>query len=282
MREVTWEAHAKVNLFLRVHRLREDGYHDLSSLIVPLSLHDTVTCREAGRLNLSIGGGEGSLTAGPDNLAVVAALALGERSGSLQGADIELIKRIPVASGLGGGSADAAAVLWALNELWDRGLGEEQLMEVAAEVGSDVPATLAARPVLVAGRGERLRDAVVPDLHWVVVPAGFHVRTPDAFRWWDEDGGSTGPDPSGLVGALASGDLESAAAAFYNDLEGPVFARHPGLATIKERLVDEGATTAIMCGSGPTVAGLFADATAATGAAGAFAGAFVAETRGTA
>ena len=282
MREVTRRAHAKVNLFLRVHGLREDGYHDLSSLIVPLSLHDTVVCREAGRLNLSIGGGDPSLGSGPDNLAVVAALVLGERAGSLQGADIELTKRIPVAAGLGGGSADAAAVLAALNELWACGLDEEQLMEVAAEVGSDVPATLAARPVLVAGRGERLQDAVVPDLHWVVVPAGFQIRTPDAFRWWDEYGGSTGPDPSGLIDALASSDLGAAAAAFYNDLEGPVLERHPELARVGARLVEGGALTAIMCGSGPTMAGLFADGEDASAASEVFPGAIVAGTRGTA
>jgi 4-diphosphocytidyl-2-C-methyl-D-erythritol kinase len=213
---------------------------------------------------------------------VVAALALGERAGSLQGADIELEKRIPVAAGLGGGSADAAAVLSALNELWGCGLAEDQLMEVAAEVGSDVPATLAARPVLVAGRGERLKDASVPELHWVVVPAGFHVRTPDAFRWWDEDGGETGPDPAGLVAALTVGDISEAARAFFNDLEEAVFARHPELASVKERLAGEGALASIMCGSGPTMAGLFPDALSATAAARAFQGAIVAETRGTA
>lgn len=282
MREVTREAHAKVNLFLRVLDRRQDGYHDLESLIVPLSLHDTVTCREAGGLSLSITGGDPSLASDPANLAVVAALALAERAGVLQGADMELVKRIPVAAGLGGGSADAAAVLVALNELWGCGLSEEALMAIGADVGSDVPAILAGRPVLVAGRGEALSPAEVPELHWVIVPATFHVRTPDAFSWWDEDGGRRGPDPSPFVEALAVGDLSVAVGGFFNDLEGSVFARHPELAAVKARLLDRGALAAIMCGSGPTMAGLFSEPDAAALASKEITGSIVAASRGTA
>lgn len=282
MLEVKREAHAKVNLFLRVLARREDGYHDLESLIVPLSIHDTVVCREAGGLSLSVEGGDPSLPSDAGNLALVAALALSERAGVLKGADIDLVKRIPVAAGLGGGSADAAAVLVALNELWGCGLSEEALMEVGADVGSDVPAILANRPVLVSGRGERLRAVGVPGLHWVIVPSALQVRTPDAFSWWDEDGCSSGPDPGWLVEALASGDLASVREGFFNDLEEPVFARHPELDEIKRLLLDRGALAAIMCGSGPTMAGLYADPDAAARASRDIERSIVATSRGTA
>jgi 4-diphosphocytidyl-2-C-methyl-D-erythritol kinase len=280
--EVKREAHAKVNLFLRVLGRREDGYHDLESLIVPLSIHDTVVCREAGGLSLSVEGGDPSLPSDTGNLALVAALALSERAGVLRGADIDLVKRIPVAAGLGGGSADAAAVLLALNELWGCGLSEEALMEVGADVGSDVPAILANRPVLVSGRGERLRAVGVPGLHWVIVPSALQVRTPDAFSWWDEDGCSSGPDPGWFVEALASGDLTSVRDGLSNDLEMPVFARHPELDEIKRLLLDRGALAAIMCGSGPTMAGLYADPDAAARASRDIEGGIVATSRGTA
>jgi 4-diphosphocytidyl-2-C-methyl-D-erythritol kinase len=278
VREVVRDARAKVNLFLRVIGLRPDGYHELESLIVPLSLTDTITCRPAQRLALSVEGGDRSLTKGPDNLAIVAALALAEATGSFRGADITLAKRIPVAAGLGGGSADAAAVLSALNELWELELPEGELLSIAADVGSDVPATLAARPVVVRGRGERLETVSVPPMWWAIVPAGFHVRTPDAFRWWDEDGGTTGPDPGELVGKLAAGELRDAAWQMYNDLQVPVFLRHPELLATAESLATRGALSVMMCGSGPTLAGLFPDEQAAVEAASAIPGALSAST----
>jgi 4-diphosphocytidyl-2-C-methyl-D-erythritol kinase len=279
VREVTREAYAKINVFLRVLGVRDDGYHDLESLVVPISLHDTVTCREAQRLNLSVVGGDPSLSDGPDNLVVVAALALAEASGSLDGAEIELEKRIPVAAGLGGGSADAAAVLSALNELWGCGLDQPKLQELAAKIGSDVPSTLAGRPVSVSGRGEHVTPTDVPEMWWVVVPAPFYIRTPDAFRWWDDDGGPTGPDPARLVAALADGDLPSAARLLFNDLERPVFARHREVAETKWRLLEAGAIAALMCGSGPTVAGLALSEVEAKDVASRFEGAHVANTR---
>lgn len=279
MREVVRGARAKVNVFLRVLGLREDGYHDLESLIVPLSLADTVVCRPAQRLSLTVEGGDPSLSDGPDNLVLVAALALAEATGTLAGADITLHKRIPVAAGLGGGSTDAAAVLSALNELWELDLPEEELLQIAADVGSDVPATLVARPVRVTGRGEQLEPAVVPPMWWVVVPADFHIRTPDAFRWWDEDGGTTGPDPAPLLGALAAGDLPGVAWQMYNDLQLPVFGRHPELLATAQALGSRGALAVLMCGSGPTLAGLFGDVAAARVAAGGIPRAMVAETR---
>ena len=248
-------AHAKINLFLRVLSLREDAYHDLESLIVPVSLADEIVCREARKLELRLAPGSLRVSRGPDNLVIVASLALAKACPG-KGAEIELVKRIPVAAGLGGGSADAAAVLQALNELWGCSLSKEALQAVASQIGSDVPALLTGGPVLVGGRGERLEPVTVPPLWWVLVRFAFQIRTPDSYRWWDEDGSGTGPEPSDLIAAAARGDVDAMARRIFNDLEEPVFRRHAEVGDMKARLLDGGALGAIMCGSGPTVAGL--------------------------
>jgi 4-diphosphocytidyl-2-C-methyl-D-erythritol kinase len=157
------------------------------------------------------------------------------------------VKRIPVAAGLGGGSADAAAALLALDELWGctQHAGEE-LLAMAAQIGSDVPALLTGGPAaVIRGRGEIVEPVEVPPSWWVLLPLPFPVAVTDAYRWWDEDGGVSLP-------AGASGR-------FVNDLEPPVSRRHPEIRDAEERLLAAGATAAIMCGSGPTVAGLADD-----------------------
>jgi len=256
------EASAKLNVFLRVLGRREDGYHDLESLVVPISLADGVHVRRADGLRVTVKGAErlaGAVPAGGLNLALVAALALGdvcERSG---GAEIEITKRIPVAGGLGGGSADAAATLLALNELWGCRLDPATLADVGARVGSDVPAMLVGGPVLMRGRGELIAPATVARSWWVIVSFGFGVRSPDAYRWWDEDGASSGPDPEPLLDAAETGDVEVLGPLLFNDLEPPVFARHPEVAEAKARLLEAGALGAVMSGSGSSVAGLSRD-----------------------
>ena len=261
-RLVRREARAKVNVFLRVLSSREDGYHDLESLVVPISLADRVTVRQADRLHVEVRGAPalaGEVPAGGLNLALVAALALGDACPEAGGALVEIDKRIPVAAGLGGGSADAAATLLALNELWGCDLDPATLADIGERIGSDVPAMLADAPVLMFGRGERLAPAEVAGFWWVVVTLGFGVRSPDAYRWWDEDRGPTGPDPEPLLQAAAAGDAEALGAMLFNDLEAPVVARHPRIGQAKERLLAAGALGAVMSGSGSSVVGLARD-----------------------
>ncbi|HEX5950257.1 MAG TPA: 4-(cytidine 5'-diphospho)-2-C-methyl-D-erythritol kinase, partial [Actinomycetota bacterium] len=210
-RVVRRDAPAKINVFLRVLGPREDGYHDLESLVVPTSLADVVTVREADALRVDVRGAPalaGEVPAGGLNLALVAALALGDACPDAGGAEIVVEKRIPVAAGLGGGSADAAATILALNELWGCGVDEGTLAELGERIGSDVPAMLAGGPVLMCGRGEIVAPAEVATLHWVLVHFDFGVRSPDAYRWWDE-ARSTGPDPGSLLEAAAAGDAEA-------------------------------------------------------------------------
>lgn len=257
-RTIRRDAHAKVNLFLRVISTREDGYHEIESLVVPISLADRVVVRPAEELRVEIEG-EPAFSPGGLNLALVAALALADACAEAGGALVEIEKRIPVAGGLGGGSADAAATLLALNELWGCEIDAATLEQIGERVGSDVPAMLFRESVLMGGRGERLAPAEVPPLHWVLIRLGFGVRSPDAYRWWDEDGGGTGPDPDALLAAATAGDAEALGPLLFNDLERPVAARHPEIGQAARALIESGALGAIMSGSGSSVIGLARD-----------------------
>ena len=274
-RSVTRTAPAKINIVLRVAGLRPDGYHEIASLVVPISLADTVTVSAAASLEVEVTG-DPSRTAevpvGGLNLAIVAALALGATSGG-RGAHIAIEKRIPSAAGLGGGSADAAATLHALNELWGCGLGAEDLAGIAERVGSDVPALTLGGPVIVGGRGEELRRAVVAPFSWVLVHGERGVASPEAYRWWDEDGGVAGPDISAVLAAARAGDPAVLARHLRNDLEGPVVARRPEIGAARDRLLAAGALAAIMSGSGSSVVGLARDAAHAADIAAAIPGA---------
>jgi 4-diphosphocytidyl-2-C-methyl-D-erythritol kinase len=231
---VTRRAHGKINVFLRVVGKRRDGYHEIESLVVPISLVDRVSVRLAPALRLNVSGSATTgVPQGPANLALLAALALAEACEPSEGAEISITKHIPAAGGLGGGSSDAATVLHALNEVWECGLRPSALSRIGAALGSDVPAALRAAPVVMRGRGETLRSAKI--------------------------GGRSGPSPTALLRAAAAGKLQRLGELLFNDLEGPVFRRHAEVADVKERLLSAGALGAVMTGSGPTVVGLAED-----------------------
>jgi 4-diphosphocytidyl-2-C-methyl-D-erythritol kinase len=257
---VTEPAAAKVNLFLRVAGQRPDGYHDIETLVQPVTLADGVRVQPADGISLRVVGDMArEVPSGDGNLVVMAARALARRCGGAGGASMLLVKRIPVSAGLGGGSADAAAALRALHRLWACELGWEQLAAVAAEVGSDVPALVPGGPVLARGRGEQVEGVRTARSWWVLVTLGFPVRSGEAYGWWDEDGADSGPDPGALVEAATQGKVEELGTLVFNDLERPVAARHPQIGEATRRLRDAGALGAVMCGSGPTVAGLARD-----------------------
>jgi 4-diphosphocytidyl-2-C-methyl-D-erythritol kinase len=258
---VTEPAPAKLNLFLRVLRRRDDGYHDIETLVQPITLADGVRAahREEGfGLTLASELAE-PVPSGEDNMVLRAGRALAEAIGERRGANLLLVKRTPMAAGLGGGSADAAAALRALDRLWGWGLGFERLAEVGAGVGSDVPALVHGGTVLARGRGEQVEPMAVPRTWWVLETVEGGVPATDAYRWWDEDGSTSGPDPGPLVAALRAGELERVGPLLSNDLEAPVTARRPDVSEAGQRLVDAGALATLMCGSGPTVAGLVRD-----------------------
>jgi 4-diphosphocytidyl-2-C-methyl-D-erythritol kinase len=263
------EARAKVNVFLRVLGRRPDGYHELETLIARISLADRLEIHafsdpaQFRTLSLSLHvTGESRAAAGvptdQSNLVLRAAAALAEHAGVLGFADITLDKRIPAAAGLGGGSADAASTLMALDELWGLGAGAEELRRIAAAVGSDVPALMHPNAALARGRGELTEPVRVPPLSWCLLTFPFGVRTAEAFAWWDQEerAAGTGPDPQTVLQAAMAGDPGTLGPLLFNDLEPPVVRRHPEIGEAKDALLEAGAVGAVMCGSGPTVAGL--------------------------
>ena len=251
---MTVQAHAKLNVFLRVLGRRTDGYHDLESLILPLDLADAVTVTAGGDRSLTVDGPTAAgVPDGDDNLALRAAAALaGAVGGSSKDASIRIDKRIPVAAGMGGGSADAAATIRALDRLWACGLDIAALAEVAAAVGSDVPALVRGGAVFVSGRGEAVEPVHALTTWWVVRPFPFAVRTPAAFAWWDADG-ETGPDGGAVIAALETGNDDLLGSALFNDLQPGVvaLARHLGhadelAAAVPDSFVTSGPPPAII------------------------------------
>jgi len=253
-------AHAKLNAFLRVLGRRDDGFHDIETLILPLELHDVVTVSPSEAVTVEVAGPQaGELDAsGGDALAGAAARSIVRACTARHGhgAAIRIDKRIPVGAGLGGGSADAAATLLALRELWGCELDGRALEALAATLGSDVPALLRDEPVFCTGRGEVVHPAHAQTTYWVVRPFPFAIAAADAYAWWDDDGAATGPDPGALVAAIESGNDELTGHALSNDLQGPVLRRHPEIGEVIEAFLAAGALGAVVTGSGPTVVAL--------------------------
>ena len=257
--EITRRAHAKINVFLRVLGSREDGFHDIETLVLPISLHDVVTVRgvEGAEPILEVTGDRAALEGTHDerNLVVRAARALASHLRVPPSVAISLDKRVPVAAGLAGGSADAAATLDALGELWHPTATRNHIAAVGLGLGSDVPAMLAGEPVLARGRGDRLVPVHAASTWWVLKPLPFHVSAAEAYAWWDADP-ATGPDPGVLIAALETGDVELLGDAMFNDLQAGVLSRHPEVAAAIDGFLEAGAVGAVVSGSGPTVAAL--------------------------
>jgi 4-diphosphocytidyl-2-C-methyl-D-erythritol kinase len=265
---VTARAPAKVNVHLGVGRLRSDGFHELHTVYLAVSLFDTVTVRPAAGLSLTLAGeGAGEVPADRGNLVWQAAELLAEHAGVAPGAAIEVTKAIPAAAGLAGGSADAAATLVALDALWGLQTGRAELAELAARLGSDVPFSLLGGVALGDGRGERLTPVLARrDWHWVLGIAREGLSTPAVYAELDRlraDGRlpeeSARADSGPVLAALRSGPAEALAAALGNDLQAAAVSLRPDLRRALRAAIDAGAAGALVSGSGPTVAALVPD-----------------------
>lgn len=251
-------APAKLNLRLRVLGPRDDGYHEIESLMVRLRLADQLTLKtgESGlRLELE---GPVAVPGDESNLCCRAARVLYRALDRSPALTIRLRKRIPAAAGLGGGSSDAAAVLVGLNRLLGAPLVPDDLVALSAEIGSDVPFFASGAACAVArGRGERVEPlAAPPSRPALVVVPDFGVSAADAYRWWSEDDGAmTSPNVPGAP--PRSADWEFVERRAVNDLGPPVERRHPELGMARRRLQELGAGVALLCGSGSSVAGIF-------------------------
>jgi 4-diphosphocytidyl-2-C-methyl-D-erythritol kinase len=256
------ESPAKVNLNLEVLGQRGDGYHSIRSILMPVSLCDVVTFTPGGR-KFTFHGGQGT-PRDEANLAYQAVKLLMRRTGVRRGLDLRIVKRIPVAAGLGGGSSNAATVLRGLNDLWNLELSTDDLAAIGLELGSDVPFFVQGVTSLAGGRGEKLE--VLPRqgrIDLVIVNPGIHVSSEWAYSKLPTELTRQGSSTSMIKIALASGRVELLAANLVNDLEPGVLRKHKVVGEVKKRLVSAGALGALMSGSGPTVFGVAPDEQAA-------------------
>jgi len=271
---VVARAPAKVNVHLGVGPLRADGFHELQTVFLAVSLFDTVTVRRSTGLSLEVRGEGGADGAGPAvvpsdsrNLVWQAAELLARHAGVAADAHLVVDKSIPVAAGLAGGSADAAATLVALDALWGTRATRGDLAALAAQLGSDVPFSLLGGVAVGTGRGEQLSPVLARRRwDWVLGIAGEGLSTPtvygelDALRAAGELPDGAVPAPTGpVLGALRSGPVGALAAALSNDLQAPALRLRPELRRALRAATGAGAAAALVSGSGPTVAALAED-----------------------
>jgi 4-diphosphocytidyl-2-C-methyl-D-erythritol kinase len=253
-RRLVLNAAAKVNLVLEVLGKREDGYHELVTVMQAVDLSDKVTIEEADVLELQSRTAE--VPTDGRNLALRAAAALREAAGTTQGARITLDKRIPVAAGLGGGSADAAAVLVGLNRLWRLRWPVARLEEVATGLGMDVPFFLHGGRALATGRGERIERLRGSALGLVLVNPRFAVSTAEMYGRVTPEMYTDGRHAKTLAGGWGGRTPARVAATLYNGLQEAAVAAYPPINRIRAALLAAGALGALMSGSGPTVFGV--------------------------
>ena len=271
------EAPGKVNLFLSAGAPGADGYHPLTTVFQAVRLIETVTARSQSRAahgSITLSLEEAAVPTDSSNLAVRAARLLAEATGVTDGVDLTIRKRVPVAGGMAGGSADAAATLIACNALWGTGLGPDELQDLAMRLGADVPFPLLGATAVGHGRGDRLTPLMTRGRYlWVLAFAARGLSTPAVFRRFDElasarsssgVGASPAEAPETMTSALRAGDARALAGALHNDLQEASVSLLPEIAEIMTTAERAGALRAIVSGSGPTVAALVPDATSAT------------------
>lgn len=250
-----FHACAKINWGLNVVGRRADGYHLLDMVMQTIDLHDDLAIEEAEDLSLTVNG----QPAGEDNLVLKAARALNRRAGTSHGARLALTKRIPARAGLGGGSADCATALTALNDLWGLGLSRAELLEIGLSLGADVPFCLTGGLAVVRGIGEEILPVPgAPRVPLVIAVPGGGLSTGAVFSLWDE-GRFPGValDTRALAEAVASGDLEAVEQLQANALAGPAVSLLPEVGETIRHLRVLGAVAAFMTGSGSAVVGAF-------------------------
>lgn len=285
LRRVRVTVPAKVNLFLSVRGIRDDGYHELVTILHSVGLRDTIEAdligvaevidhpasRSTMRLKFTHDGTDG-VPGGDDNLVVRAAQAFMARAGmgtsrerrfraSTPLTAVSLSKQIPVAAGMAGGSADAAATLIALNRLWQCELDDVELRELAAELGADVPFCVTGGTALATGTGTATARVLTRgEYHWVVGIDDQPLSTPEVYKAFDEHCEPSVIEPDAVLQALRTGDAEALGAALHNDLQAAAEILRPDLGERRAALIGAGALGAIVSGSGPTVVGLASNA----------------------
>ncbi|MGP9537412.1 4-(cytidine 5'-diphospho)-2-C-methyl-D-erythritol kinase [Brachybacterium sp. AOP43-C2-M15] len=265
---VVVRAPGKINLSLGVGAVDAHGYHALATVFQAVDLYETVTASRADTLSLEMTSSvPGELPLDGSNLALRAAELMREEFSLTEGAALHIDKQVPIAGGMGGGSADAAAALVALDRLWGLGLGGEGLRRLGARLGADVPFAMLGHTALGRGNGGDLTTVLTHgEWTWLLAIPGGHLSTPQVFRTFDEIVRTTGRRPAEQpevderqLQALSGGNIELLAETLENDLQVAAFALHPGLEPVVETAERLGAPAALVSGSGPTVAVLVED-----------------------
>ena len=258
-RSIILEAPAKVNLTLDVKGKRSDGYHELETVMHQVNLLDIITISQAVG-GIQIKSNSSLIPTNEENLAYQAAeMILGEYAHK-EGVEIYIEKNIPVGAGLAGGSTDAAAVIQGINQLYDLGLEEEELLEMAASIGSDVAFCLAGGSKLARGRGEilsKLPQRMIPYI--ILVKPDFQLSTAEVYRELDLTQVEEFPDNAAFLAAWEAYDIINIARNMRNVLETVSIRKYPEIAAVKAELIETGALNALMSGSGPSVMGIFVD-----------------------
>lgn len=253
---------AKINLFLRVLSRREDGYHNIVSVMQPVSLYDEIFLKLEEGEGIVVECNNKSIPCDRTNLAYRAGETFFKFAG-IKGKrlSVNINKNIPVAAGLGGGSSNAATVLNALNEITSANISEKDLMKISATLGSDVPFFISGRSSIASGRGETLEPIVLPQFWYILINPGFPVSTQWAYKNLNltKKQENININVSKVLTACRTGrwEIPDVLGLLMNDLEDVTIKKHPEINEIKGLLVDFGAVGALMSGSGPTVFGIF-------------------------
>lgn len=260
---LTCRAYAKANLYLDVLERRPDGYHDIETVFQSVSLYDELRFEARPNGGIRVESSDPSVPTGPDNLVYRAIDSLRSKYGVHSGARVRLEKHIPTAAGLAGGSADAAAALLAARRLWNIDLPDADLAEIGAQLGADVPFCLNGGTAAGTERGDTLTPlSPLPETWFVLIHPEIHVSTAEVYG----DPKLSRNDSNRMNGMTAKfrgvvdGFPSSLRENLYNSMEPVVFATHPDLGSIKQRLLDAGCVAAAMSGSGPTIMGIARDA----------------------
>jgi len=263
VKELHLNAYAKVNLALNVLQKRDDGYHEVETVLHTVVLHDLITLRESGD-GIQVSTEGEPLPAGAANLVHRAATLLREQYSVSRPVEIEVKKRIPVAAGLGGGSADAAMTLMGLAQMWKLRLDGRELRALASRLGSDVPFFLEGGAAVARGRGERVQALPPLPSTWVVLARPrIQVLTEWAYGQFRASEATRRPDVPALLDAIRRRDVPAVGRLLGNAFEEMIAARHPVVADLKTRILRGEAYGASMSGTGPTVFGLMANQAAA-------------------
>ncbi len=265
-------APGKINVFLKVGALLDDGYHDVATAYQAVSLYEDVWASEADDFSVSFTGSidTSGLATDGTNLAIKAATLLARTVGYRGGVHLEIGKNVPIAGGMGGGSADAAATLLACDALWGTELSREELLKLATQLGSDVPFAFIGGTAIGTGRGDQLSPALAKgQFQWVLALADFGISTPLVYRELDLHRDRHAQDifpvtsqpqvDSSVLQALRAGDPHMLAEVLSNDLQAPALHLEPELGAVIQLGEESGALAGIISGSGPTVAFLAAD-----------------------